>query len=1112
MKCPRCQAENPPGTRFCGQCAAPLASVCPSCGASNPPENKFCGQCAAPLGKSAQTRFAAPESYTPKHLAERILTSKTALEGERKQVTVLFADLKGSMELLADRDPEDARKILDPVLEHMMEAVHRYEGTVNQVMGDGIMALFGAPIAHEDHAVRACYAALRMLEAINRYAVEIQRAHGVPVMIRVGVNSGEVVVRAIGSDLRLDYTAVGQTTHLAARMEQTARPGSALVTADTLRLVEGYIDVKPLGPVNVKGLSTPIEVYEITGAGPGRTRLQASAMRGLTRFVGRDEEMEVLRRALVQTRNGHGQVVAVVGEPGVGKSRLFHEFIRSHRTRGSLVLESYSVSYGKATAYLPVIDLLRAYCQIDSQDDLRTIRERVAGKILMLDRALEPVIPAVLSLLDALPEADSFATLDPVLRRQRTRDGIKALLLRESRVQPLILVFEDLHWIDSETQALVDSLVESLPATGILLLVNYRPEYRHGWSSRSYYRQLRVDPLPTETATEFLDSLLGDDGALGPIKLLLIERTEGNPFFLEECVRAMVESGVLAGPRGQHRLTRSPQGIHVPATVQAILAARIDRLDVDNKRLLQTASVIGTEVQFSLLAAVADMQSDALRRGLAELQASEFLYETSLFPEPEYAFKHALTHEVAYESMLGDPRRAIHAKIIETIEARHPDRQEEHVEQLGHHAFRAEAWAKAVGYLHQAGRRAASRSAHRAAVAAFDQALVALEHVPETRETIERGVDLRSALDFELLLLGEIKRARSVLEAAEVRARVLGDRRRLGEILDRLGDRVHTLGEYERAIEYFQPALDIATELQDLGLQVFTKFHLGLVCHALGDYRHAAALFRENVVVLESDLVHERFGRQTAPALISRCWLARSLAELGEFHEAINLAEEGLRLAASTDSPFAVAQGCLSVGTVLVRRGAFAEAVAPLERGLALCELRELYGFAGAFARTLAYAHALLGHLDDSDRVKEPAGSSDLVVAQRRPILQGEIHLLAGRTGEAARLAQEALAGSREFRRRGDEALALRLLAEVAAHRDPLDAETAEGHYRESLTLAGELGMRPLIAHGHAGLAKLYRRTGQRTEADVHFAAATSMYREMGMTYWLEKAEAEQKT
>jgi class 3 adenylate cyclase len=696
MQCPSCKQENPSGVKFCGECGARLEIQCPACRASNPPTNKFCHECGEPqIGDSPPAKFASPQSYTPKHLAEKILTSKESLEGERKQVTVLFADMKGSMELLADRDPEEARKILDPVLEQMMEAVHRYEGTVNQVMGDGIMALFGAPLAHEDHAVRACYAALRMQESVRRYAEGVQRAEGIPIQVRVGLNSGEVVVRSIGSDLKMDYTAVGQTTHLAARMEQMAMPGSILMTSDALRLAEGYVQVKSLGPVNVKGLSEPLEVYEITGAGPVRSRLQAAAARGLTRFVGRNAELETLRQALEKARAGHGQVVALVGEPGVGKSRLFWEFTHSRRTVNWLILESGSVSYGKATAYLPLIDLLKAYFRLEDRDDVRKIREKITGKLLTLDKALEPTLPAFLALLDVAVEDQQWQTLDPPQRRQRTLEAIKRLLLRESQVQPLLLVVEDLHWIDTETQSFLDSLVESLPTARLLLLVNYRPEYQHGWGSKTYYSQLRIDPLPPESAGELLQALLGDDASVELIKQLLIERTEGNPFFLEQSVRTLVETKVLVGERGNYRLVRPIESTQVPATVQAVLAARIDRLPPEEKRLLQSAAVIGKDVPFALLQAVADQSEEELRQWLTRLQAAEFLYETSLYPELEYTFKHALTHEVAYGSVLQERRRLLHARIVEAIEKLYPDRLAEEIERLAHHALRGEVWEKA---------------------------------------------------------------------------------------------------------------------------------------------------------------------------------------------------------------------------------------------------------------------------------------------------------------------------------------------------------------------------------------------------------------------------------
>ncbi|HEX9125541.1 MAG TPA: adenylate/guanylate cyclase domain-containing protein [Methylomirabilota bacterium] len=747
MKCPRCQHDNRPQAKFCEECAAPLARTCPNCGAQLSPTAKFCSECAHPATEAASPpRFGAPEAYTPKHLAEKILTSKSALEGERKQVTVLFADLKGSLELLADRDPEEARKLLDPVLQRMMEAVHRYEGTVNQVMGDGIMALFGAPLAHEDHAVRACYAALRMQDTVKRYAEEIRREQGVAVRIRVGLNSGDVVVRSIGNDLRMDYTAVGQTTHLAARMEQLADPGSTLLTADTLDLAEGYIEVRSLGPTPVKGLTEPVEVYEMLGASTIRSRFQAAAARGLTAFVGRTAEMEQLYEALDLAKAGRGQVVAVVGEPGVGKSRLYHEFTHSHRIQDCFVIASTSVSYGKASAYFPVIDLLRTYFRIEGRDDARLIREKVTGRLLSLDRVLEPFLPAMLWLLDVATDDPQWEHLDPAQRRQQILDGVKRLLLRESQTQSVVVVFEDLHWIDAETQTLVDALTEGLPAARVLMLVNYRPEYSHAWGSKTYYRQLRIDPLPAASAHQLLDSLLGDDSTVRPLKALLIQRTGGTPFFLEEGVRTLVETKVLMGEPGEYRLLKSLDTIQVPATVKALLAARIDRLAPEEKSVLQAASVVGTDVPFEVLRAVADVPPDELRRHLAQLQSAEFLYETNLFPELEYTFKHALTHEVTYGSLLADRRRALHARIVEAIERLYAGRLTEQIERLAHHALRSEVSAKAVAYLQEAGTKALLRSANGEAVAYFTQGLEVAGRLPPGPERMRQELRLLLSL------------------------------------------------------------------------------------------------------------------------------------------------------------------------------------------------------------------------------------------------------------------------------------------------------------------------------------------------------------------------------
>jgi class 3 adenylate cyclase/tetratricopeptide (TPR) repeat protein len=1121
-RCPGCGFENRDGVHFCEECGAKLERICPACGAAILPGRKFCGSCGqalAPPPTPAVQGFCSPESYTPKHLAEKILTSKSALEGERKQVTVLFADLKASLELLADRDPEEARKILDPVLERMMEAVHRYEGTVNQVMGDGIMALFGAPLAHEDHAVRACYAAFDMQAAIRRYAEEVRRSHGVEPQIRVGLNSGGVVVRAIGSDLRMDYTAVGQTTHLAARMEQLAPPGTIRLTADTLRLAEGYIAVRSLGPVPVKGLEAPLDVYEMVGVGARRSRLHAAVARGLTRFVGRERELDQLRQALTHAAAGHGQVVALVGEPGVGKSRVVWEVTRSHRTHGWLILQAGSVSYGKAMPYLPVIDLLKGYCQIEDRDDARKIREKVTGKLLTLDRTLESTLPAFLTLLDVpVEEEAAWQALDPPQRRQHTVEAVKRLVLRESQVQPLLLVFEDLHWIDSETQAILDGLVEGLPTARLLLLVNYRPEYAHRWGSKTYYSQFRLDPLPAESAEELLGALLGDDGTLLPVKRLLIERTEGNPFFLEESVRTLIETKVLAGERGAYRLARTPETIEVPATVQAILGARIDRLPPEEKRLLQAASVVGAAVPVALLQVIAEQPDEALRLGLDHLQAAEFLYETNLFPDREYTFKHALTHDVTYSSLLQDRRRTLHRQIVATIERLYPDRLPEHVERLAHHAFRAEAWEKAVPYLRQAGTKAFARSSNREALAYFEQALTALTHLPETRETLEQAIDVRFELRNALFPLADSGRIEGYLREAEALARTLDDQRRLGWVLVYMcSHHVMTGGHATDMRTFAQRVEAIGITLGDVPLQVAAQYYLVLACHISGDYRGTEHVCRRLIKSLEGEQTRGQFGLAGFPSVLSRAWMARALAERGVFDEGEAHGQEAISIAEAVDHPFSLVLACLGLAYVNSTRGDLSQAARLLERAVAICRDWNFTYLAPIGMASLGHVYTWSGRigegvswLQQALTAYESAGIGffhSISVVQR-----GEAYLFADQVEDARACANRAVMLARERGERGYEAWALRLLGEVASHHDRPDVATAEAHYGAAMALASELSMRPLAAHCHLGLGKLYHRAGNGAKAQEHLTTAATMYREMDMGFWLAQAEAALKS
>ena len=1064
---------------------------------------------------SSHIAVQEPLAYTPPYLTEKILTSRSALEGERKVVTVLFADIKDSTELIRDLDPEDAQKLLDPAIHIMMEAVHRFEGTVNQVLGDGIMALFGAPIAHEDHAARACYAALAMQAAMRDYTEEVRRKRGLELRIRIGLNSGEVVVRTIGNDLHMDYSAVGPTTHLAARMEQLAAPGSIRLSSSTLRLVEGLVQVNDLGPVPVKGMDEPVDVYELTGASRIRRRLQAAVARGLTKFVGRDTEIDALHQALERAHNSQGQMVAAVGEAGVGKSRLVYEFVHSHRTQGWLVLESASVSYGKATPYFPVIDLLKRYVHIEDGDDARTIRAKVTGQILTLDESLQDTIPVLLSLLDALPEDSPFVQLDPPQRRQRTLDGLKAIWLRESQVQPLVLVFEDFHWIDSETQALLDSLIESLPTAQLLLLVNYRPEYTHSWGDKTFYTQLRLDPLPPESADALLDALLGVDASLEPLKTLLIERTVGNPFFLEESVRTLVETQVLAGEPRVYHLAQALPTIQVPATVQAVLAARIDRLPQDEKSLLQTASVIGTEVPLSLLQAIAEMSEEGLYRGLTNLQASSFLYETSLFPERVYTFKHALTHEVAYGSLLQERRRALHARIVEVLEALYPDRLAEQVDRLAHHAVRGQVWDKALRYLRQAGVKATERSANSEAVVYFEQALEALTHLPESRSTLEQSIDLRLDVRHPLNQLGETERILEHLREADRLAEALDDQLRLGRVAAYLTTYYYAVGNQEHAVASGQRALTIATALGNFPLQVELNFRLGQVYNQIGQYRVAMSFLSrnvENVELLQGELAHRMIAPVSFSAF-SRAYLVLCLAERGEFPAGTACGEEAVRIAEALDQPFSVAMAYYGLGLLYLRQGRLDRAMPLLQHSLSVCQSAQTMILFPWVAAALGAVHTLRGSVAEAVVLLEEARGQ----ATTRKILFGhtasvvhlsETYLRAGHMHEATEVARQAVHLARDYTERGNEAYALRLLGDIAAHREPLEVEEAEAYYRQALALAEELGMRPLQAHCHCGLGTLYCHTSQTEQARAELTTATEMYRDMEMTFWLPETKA----
>jgi class 3 adenylate cyclase/predicted ATPase len=890
MRCSKCGAENPDGAKFCIECASPFVRRCSSCGAENPPRAKFCLECSKPIDPlTADTKESSKSSVRVSSVADG-----AQLEGERKTVTALFADIKGSTELEQDLDPEEARAIVDPALKLMIDAVRRYDGYIVQSTGDGIFALFGAPVAHEDHPQRALYAALRMQEELKRYSTRLRETRNLPIEARVGVNSGEVVVRSITTgEGHTEYTPIGHTANLASRMQALAPTGSIAISEQTRKFVEGYFELKPLGPTRVKGVIEPVSVYEITGLGPLRTRLQRSAGRGYTKFVGREREMDAMKAAADQAKAGRGQIVAAMAEAGVGKSRLLFEF-KATSAAGWMVLEAFSVSHGKASAYLPVIDLLHAYFDIKAEDDPRKRRERVIGKLLLLDRSLEDALPYLFGLLGIVEGGDQLFGMDAEIRKRRTLDAIKRILLRESLNQPLMVIFEDLHWIDEETQALLNLLADSIANAKILLLVNYRPEYSHQWNSKTIYTQLRLDPLGKESADEMLAALLGDGAGMAQLKRVIIEKTEGNPFFMEETVQILLDEGSLVRDGSMTRLTRPLGDLKIPPTVQGILAARIDRLSAESKDLLQALAVVGREFSLSLIRAVVPKSDDELSRMLNDLQLGEFIYEQPAVGDIEYSFKHALTQEVAFGSVLNERRKELHRRTAAAIETLYAERLEDRYTELAHHYGRAGDAAKAVQYMGLVGEQALQRSAYAEALAHLTSGLELLKTLPKS--------PARDSQELQLQLeLGEASRAvygpaSDQAEAAWSRAYALCLRD--GESPDLLralaGIRVvhRTRGAVRKSCELARESLEIARRINDPTQLALTQSALGGYTSLLGDLPQARQMLEESIELFRSlpDVPYLQVSRLSLPDTLDT--LGRTLWLLGFPDEALKQLRE----------------------------------------------------------------------------------------------------------------------------------------------------------------------------------------------------------------------------
>jgi adenylate cyclase len=1105
MTCPRCAHENRSDARFCGGCGAGLVAehACGACGRSNSPGQKFCDGCGRPLGAAPEgAPKPDPRAYTPNHLAEKILATRAALAGERKQVTVLFADVKGSMDLAGQLDPEQWHGIMDRFFQLLAEGVHRFEGTVNQYTGDGIMALFGAPIAHEDHAQRACYAALHLRGALREYAHDVKREHGVTLLVRMGVNSGEVVVGAIGDDLRMDYTAQGHTVGLAQRMEQLADPGTIYLTQQTARLVDGYVHLRDLGSFTVKGVQDSVRVHELEGIGALRSRLDVSRSRGFSRFVGRADEMAALEAALARVLDGHGQVIGVVADAGTGKSRLCWEFAARCRARGILVNDAHCVAHGKSVPFLPVLEFLRNVFGVSERDTPQTSRDKIAGRLLLLDERLRDSLPLVFDLMN-VPDPDRPPPqMDPEARQRHLFAVARQVVQARSRREPAVAWIEDLHWLDPVSASFFENFTEAVAGTRTLFLATFRPEFHARWMQRSHYQQLPLLPLGRDATAQLLHDLLGPDASLGDLAARIGERAAGNPFFAEELVLALAEHGALVGERGAYRLGRAAEAVALPPTVQGVLAARIDRLPEREKDVLQVAAVIGREFSAAVLRQVTALQADALASVMGNLASAELVYEAALFPEVVYAFKHPLTQEVAYGSQLGERRRRVHAAVARALEAADATKLDERAALIAQH-WEAAGDALAAATWHQRAAEWVGARDRRATLRHCQQVRSLVASLSDSPEAHALGVMACDGMLMHGLFAGQTdEEAAAIFAEGMERAAHLETTAPRLRLLVRFAARQWLTGNLKEAEPRLAEAWRLADESGDPFLQFIARFSCTGLYTSQGRLRDALALVDELEARCGRDPEFGTAFYGFSPYAYLLNMRGNILLESGRLGEAQRARTRALEIARARGDHEAVVIASLGAVGLCGFAGDAADAMGHVREAAVAVETGA-EGLRQLFLQALGRAHLLAEEWNDARVATEQALA---LTRERRTGLPVEGALLAGLA--EMRLGARDFTGARETaeeavvvsRRRGTviyDVMALLARARVGIAEEvpspEVERDLADAEAKVSET--GAERYRPLI---HLERARLARRRGDEATRARELREAQRLFTDMG--------------
>ena len=1113
MKCPKCQFENPDDAQFCIKCGRLMEITCPKCGSDTPIIGDFCKKCGNPLKdkKEATVDYSKPESYTPKHLADKILTSRSSLEGERKIVTVLFADVANYTSMSEKLDPEEVLHIMDGTFKIMMDETHKYEGTINQFAGDGIMAIFGAPVAHENHAQRACYTAVSIQKSMVDFSEKIEKEYGIDFKIRIGINSGPVIVSTIGDDLRMDYTAVGDTTNLASRMEGSADPGTIRVSGNTHKIVERYFEFNHIGRIDVKGKEEPQDIYELLKASEVVTRIEESVAKGLTRFVGRKNSMAALMEAYELAKSGAGQVLGVVGEAGVGKSRLILEFRNRIIQERNSWLEGQCLQYGGSILYKPILDILKYIFDIKENDREHIVRKKIKDRVSPY-KDFETSLHSFQDLLSIKVDDEAFLKLEPKQKRDKAFDAIRDLLISLSQEKTLVIVVEDLHWIDDTSEEFINYFIEWIAKTPILLILLYRTEYQHKWGSKTYYHKIGLDHLGKESAIELVKAMLEHGDVATELRDFILSRAAGNPLFMEEFTHTLIENGTIKKQDNQYILSRKITEINVPDTVQGIISARMDRLEENLKQTIQVASVIGRDFAFRILQTITGMREE-LKSYLLHLQGLEFIYEKRLFPELQYIFKHALTQEVAYNSLLLKRRKQIHENIGKAIEELYSDRLEEFYEMLAYHYSKSDNLERAYQFLKLSGEKAFSNYAIEESYNFFKEALKMLNKLPVSEEIHKAKIEVAILFHSPMSLLGYPEESLEILKGIEKLSKEIGNKKSLAIFIGFISRYYAYKGKPAEAAKFIEPRFYEAKKQGDINLVAPLSAAIAVSYLMSGNYNKVLDFAPDVINSIEINRKEsESFGLPFNVYSYLCCYYGTSLVQTGNHDEGSIFLKRAKNHAFEIKDKMMVAISEFHYGTYYILKGNAKNAIQHLENAIKYSEETNWPWFISQSWTHSGNAYNLLGDLVTakihaekglsifSKTLIKYSGSFPLIILSA-------IHHDSGEFGKALTYIKEALKLSIENNGLDFEAWSRILFGRILGKINMSNTREAEKYILEGIRINEELALFNGIAQGYFFLGELYANIERKDEAFINLNNALSMYQEKGIEYWPDKIQ-----